>query len=88
MTAKPLLTGLVSTRKAGSKPGLTRYERIILEVVCRFGGRQAITERVDGERQMTRADWSSARASLIAKRLLSLAGEITAKGRQAIGDDT
>lgn len=88
VTAKPLLTGLVSARKAGSKPGLTRHEQIILEVVCRFGDRQAITERVDGERQMTRAEWSGARTSLIAKRLLSVAGEITVKGRQAIGDDT
>jgi hypothetical protein len=79
MRTKPLLTGLAPVRT-----GLSRHEQIILEVVCRFGDRRSITEAIPGERQMTRADWSAARASLIAKRLLSKAGEITAAGRNAV----
>jgi len=87
MSAKPLtVTGLAPLRKAGL--GLSRHERIVLEVVCRFPNRQAITERIDGERQMTREDWSAARTSLITKRLLNKAGELTIAGREAIGDTT
>ena len=85
--AKPLMTGLASARKAGSKPlVLTRHERIVLEVVCRFPSRQAITERVDGERQMTQAEWASARLALIEHGLLNTHGAITRAGRVAIGD--
>lgn len=87
--AKPLVTGLASARKAGSKPPvLSRHEAIVLAVVCRFPDRRAVTERIDGERQMTRAEWSAARTSLMAKRLLNNAGGITIAGREAIGDDT
>ena len=87
MSAKPLtVTGLAPLRrKAGV--GLSRHEWIVLAVVCRFPNRQAITERIDGERQMTREDWSAARASLITKRLLNKAGELTIAGREAIGGD-
>jgi hypothetical protein len=85
--AKPLtITGLAPVRRTA--PGLSRHEQIVLEVVCRFPNRRAITDRIDGERQMTRADWSAARASLIGKRLLNAAGEITLAGRVIVGDTT
>jgi hypothetical protein len=85
MTTKPLITGLVPERKAGH-PVLSRHERIVLSVVLRFPDRAAITERIDGERQMTRAQWADARRQLIAKRLLSHTGELTAAGREAVDE--
>jgi hypothetical protein len=83
MTTKPLNTGLVPVRRTAL--GLSRHEQIVLEVVCRFPDRRSITKPIKGERQMTRADWSAARTSLIAKRMLNGAGEITLAGREAIG---
>jgi hypothetical protein len=85
MSARPLQTGLVGERIAA--PSLSRHEQIVLAVVCRFPDRQAITERIPGERQMTQAEWQTARSSLISKRLLDLAGAITKAGRLAIGED-
>ena len=84
MTTRPLR--VVHDRLAA--PALSRHEQIVLEVVCRFPDRRAITERIKGERQMTQREWSAARASLINKRLLTTAGEVTLAGRQAIGDTT
>jgi hypothetical protein len=84
LSSRPLVTGLVGERKAA--PVLSRHERIVLEVVCRFPDRQAITQRIPGERQMTQAEWQAARTSLIGKKLLDQAGAITLAGRQAIGD--
>jgi hypothetical protein len=82
--AQPLITGLVSERVAGA-PGLSRHEQIVLEVVWRFFDRQDVSERIDGERQMTQAEWAAARESLIRKRLLSESGALTHRGREAVG---
>jgi|KBSMisStaDraftv2_1062788.scaffolds.fasta_scaffold609104_2 hypothetical protein len=85
MSARPLQTGLIGERVTA--PVLSRHERIVLEVVCRFPDRRAIAERIPGERQMTQAEWQTARLSLIGKKLLDRAGAITHAGRQAIGED-
>jgi hypothetical protein len=81
MGTKPLT---VIAAERISEATLTRQERIVLEVVLRFNDRSSITHRVHGERQMTQADWTATRQSLIRKRLLTAAGEMTAAGRRAI----
>jgi hypothetical protein len=83
--AQPLITGLVPERVAGDLPDLSRHEQIVLQVVWKFFDRDDINERIEGERQMTQAEWAAARQSLIRKRLLSEGGALTHRGREAVG---
>lgn len=78
---------------------LTGRERIVLEATARFkssymgrdryqmaaGDRSFLDQHIPGERAITRAEWNSAKAALIEKKLLTGSGAITVAGRNAIG---
>jgi hypothetical protein len=78
---------------------LTAHERIVLEATGSLKSsymgrdrfqmaaedRRLLDKHIPGERQITRAEWETAKAALIEKGLLNKAGAITVAGRNAIG---
>jgi hypothetical protein len=80
---------------------LTEQERIVLLAtriykpsyagktrldMAREDGRAWIKGHIDGERQITRAEWDAAKEALIARGLLNKVGAITTAGRNAIAE--
>lgn len=76
---------LIATKRF--KPSYAGRDRFQMAREEATEGRAWITGHIPGERFITRAEWATARQSLIAKGLLTQIGGITMAGRAVLGDD-